>query len=150
MPNNKGPKVNGHRHDFSSVSIDLLGKLSGVKEIKYGNEKAGTIDYELGSAEPSQRTRGELKPSASMTMYRGEYDKLLVRLGPGYLEKVFNITVSWSDPGTITFSDRIIGVKITKDEMGVSTGGDGAEVSIDLQPMRVLPHGSNPLLNMQE
>lgn len=147
---NNGPRINGHRYDFSSVTIDALGPLRGVKEIKYGNEKAGTIDYELGSAEPSARTRGELKPTATMTLYRDAYNELLKRLGDGYLEKVWNMTVSYADPGTPTVTDRLIGIKITKDELGVATGGDGAEVPLDLQPMRVIPSGTKPLLGMKE
>lgn len=145
-----GPRINGHRYDFSSVTIDAIGALRGVKEIKYGNEKAGTIDYSLGSAEPDSRTRGELKPSASMTLHREAYDELLNRLGDGYMEKAWNMTVSYADPGRPTVSDRLIGIKITKDELGVSTGGDGAEVPLDLQPMRVLPAGKKPLLGMKE
>lgn len=143
-----GPDINGTKYDYGSVSIDLLGKLRGVKEIKYKNMKAGTKTRELGTREASGRTGGELDCEASMVMYRKEFDELVGRLGEGYMDRVFNVTVTHADTGQPTVSDQIIGCKLTTDDHSAATGGDALEVSIDLQPMRVLPGGKKPILGM--
>lgn len=148
---NKGPDVNGVKYGFSSVSIDLLGNLSGVKSISYEQDLPGTKTYELGSAETSGRTRGRLGNTGSMTMYRKEYDQLVARLGDGYLEAVFTITVSYADIGQPTVSDKLVGCKLTKHGHEIDSGSDDAlEVSLDLQPMRVFINGKKPLRGMRE
>ena len=143
-----GPDINGIKYDYASVSIDLLGKLSGVKEIKYKNTLAGNKTRQLGSREASGRAGGELDCEASMVMYRKEYDELINRLGDGYMSRVFNITVTHAEINQPTVSDQIIGCKLTGDDHSAATGGDALEVSVDLQPMRVFPGGKKPILGM--
>lgn len=145
-----GPDINGIQYDFSSISVDALGSLSGVKEIKYKNTLAGTKIYDLGRAEASGRTRGQLECEASIVLYRKAYDALVTRLGDGFMEKAFNIAVSYADAGQPTVTDRIIGCKITGDDHSAATGGDALEVSLDLQPMRVFPNGKKPMKGMKE
>lgn len=144
------PDVNGVRYDFSSIKIDLDGglKLQGIKEINYSHGLEPT-DVEGASAEPIGRTRGKYSREASMTLYEWEWKILRDRFGDGYLEKVFTISVTYADDGQPTITDQILGCRIKKVDKARATGGDAAEVKLDLHCMKIIEGGKKPLKAMR-
>lgn len=148
---NNGPDVNGDQYDFSCVSVDALGDLDGVKEIKYGNKKEGTKVWALGSKEAMGSTGGQLDCEGSLVMYLKHYRELLKRLGDGYLDKRFNITVNYAERNQPLITDKLYGVRLQTPERGASAGGsDALEVTIGFQVMRIVEDGKKPILGMKE
>jgi len=132
------PLVNGTMHDFTSIEFTMNGTVRPkVKEISYTLELAPTDVYGT-PAQKVGRTRGQLKPEASVTMYKAEFDDLVFTLGLGYMESVFNIVVNYSDPGTDIHTDELKGCRIMKWEVSASSGADPVEVAIDLNVMDIL------------
>ncbi len=138
------PEVNGNVYDWSSVEIKLGGDLYiGVKEIKYshtlkGVKIKGTHPVAIG------RTRGEYDAEGSISLWLAEADAFRQALGNGYLEVPFDIVVSYTENGK-TLTDTIVGAKIAKDEGGGSQSPDGLSVSWDLDVMKILINGLEPV-----
>lgn len=142
------PLINGHRYSYASIELDVEGKrFYGHKEISYSQELEpgevrGAHSQILG------RTKGELKPEASLTTYEEEWKEILDALGDGYMEKSLNVTVSYAESGRPTITDKLIGVRIKKVEKSHSQGGDALEVKLDLHPMWIEYNGKKPLKKM--
>lgn len=145
------PIINGHRYSWASVEIKIGGtRFVGIKEVSYSQELE---PGEVRGAHPQLigRTRGTLKPEASLTLFEEEWNTLLETLGDGYYEKSFDVVVSYSesDPllgviaGTIT--DTIRGCRIKKVEKSRSEGNDGLEVKLDLSVLWIEFNGKQPL-----
>ena len=134
------PQINGARHSWASVTIDLNGdKFEGVKEIKYSDslepgEVMGTATRRIG------RTRGEAKAEASITLYLSERSAFYAKLGAGGYKKAFNIVVSYEEGGEIV-TDKIIGCRVKKGEGGGSSGSDAIEHPMDLDVHKILWNG---------
>ncbi len=132
------PLVNGMRHEWSSVELKLDGDVYvGVKEVKYsqtlkGSKMRGTHPAPIG------RTRGEYDSEASIVLWFAEGVQFRKKLGAGYMEKAFDIVVSYVENGFDTIVDEIIGCRITKDEGGGSQGPDGLTIAWDLDPMKII------------
>lgn len=143
------PLVNGNRFDFSSVQItvpDLNRVFEGVKSVTYSDElKPGKLRG--NRAQAVGRTRGQYEPNASIEMYKSEAQALIDALGPGYMERSFNIVVSYSEPATpdLTTVDTIQGVRITKVEDSGNEGEEPLATKFDLDPMMILRNGKAPI-----
>ena len=143
------PLINGVRYDFSSIVFHINGDIVlGVKEISYKNsrdrgELRGTSPQKLG------RTRGQYKSEASATVYRREFDELIIKLGDGYMEIVFPITVSYADDGQPLVTDTIVGCTIGEDDHSNSSGTDPTEVKLTFDPMYILINGKAPIRGLR-
>lgn len=144
------PLVNGHRHDFSSVEITAGARtFNGVKSIKYSQ----TLEPGKVRGNRSQiigRTRGPLDSDGSIELYRLEFQDLIrvlaaLRPGVGYMEAVFDITVTFAESGTEVMQDVLQGCRIKKHEGNGQEGGDAITVACDLDIMMVLPGGVAPI-----
>lgn len=147
------PLINGTRHEWSSIEIQLApeGKGSniyvGVKELAYKLEMAPTDVYGT-SPQPIGRTRGVLSFSASLTLYKAESALFLQQLGDGYLEKPFNVIANYTENGFDTITDSIIGCRLVSPDNSHSQGADPLVVKWDLHPMMIKLSGLNPLAQM--
>jgi len=143
------PLINGDRYDFASIVFHINGDVVlGVKEISYKNsrergEVRGTHPQKLA------RTRGQYKSEASATLYRREFDELVQKLGEGYMEIVFPITVSYANDGQPLVTDTIVGCTITEDDHSNSSGTDPTEVKITFDPMYILVNGVAPIKGLR-
>ncbi|MBI2388638.1 MAG: hypothetical protein HYV09_03390 [Deltaproteobacteria bacterium] len=138
------PLINGFRYDFSSIVFHINGDLVlGVKEIAYKNsrergEVRGTALQRLA------KTRGQYKCEASCTLFRREFDELIVTLGDGYQDIVFPITVSYANDGQPLVTDTVVGCTLDEDDHSNSAGTDPTEVKVTLNPMYILMNGIAP------
>lgn len=138
------PLIKGTRHEWSSIEIKLDSDIYvGVKEIKYSASLKGTKMRGTNPA-PIGRTRGEYDCEASIVLWFAEGVQFRKKLGDGYMEKPFDIVVSYVEDEFDTIVDEIIGVRITKDEGGGSQSPDGLTISWDLDPMKILFNGQEP------
>lgn len=141
--------INGHRFDFSSVEINVNGRIfTGVTEISYSNSlEPGVVRGT--SAQPIGRTRGEASSEASFTMLKSDYSQLIRALDPsgrrGYMERSFDINVSFREDFELPLqNDFLRGCRISQDEDSHSTGSEAIVVSVTLSVMRVFRNGQSP------
>lgn len=141
------PLVNGNVFSFRSITLDLGGmRVRGFKEIKYDH---GVEPGEMyGPAqEMLARTSGKYKANGSLIVYQHEWDQIRARLGAKYFNKVFTISVVYSETGSPvqTTVDTLIGVRIIKADKGASEGDDPNEVNCTLHIMRIDEGGIRPV-----
>ena len=106
-------------------------------------------------AEVLGETQGELTNEASLTLYKEEWGVLLNKLGDGYMDKRFNVTVLWATNENVTQiqKDEILGARITGVEHSGSQGSDAPTVSLTLSVMEIRLNGkkalNNPLVQLR-
>lgn len=143
------PDVNGIRYDFSSVECNVGGQpVTGVKSVSYKHGlKPGVVRGT--SAQKNGRTRGQYDPEASLTLYKAEADELIARLGNGYMEIPFDVTVHFADVGQAVTTTLIRAARITDEEEEHEEGTDALVVKFTLDPMAVVKNGVAPIRNMR-
>lgn len=138
------PDVNGISYDFSSVKISLIGDVTpAFKGIDYSQalepgEARGNSSHWL------RRTRGQLKAEASFEIHKVEWQGFIDQLGDGYMEKEFDILVSYADHGQPVISDEIVGARIKKHADSPKEGSEPPTVKVDLHILKVRPNGLEP------
>jgi hypothetical protein len=192
--------VNGQFYDFTCLQLRLTkGVVRGSVNLNLGganqtvNGQAATggsldivefnsisYDHKLepefvrgAHAQPLGRTRGNYEASGSITLYKAAAAALIKGLGPGYLEKEFDLTVTYGNqPATVDagaptvggvisgiasagfgaamgmVTDELIGCRIRNDGNSHSQGGKALEVKLDLTIMQVRPNGTSALSSM--
>lgn len=139
------PLIGGVRHEWSSVVIKLSSDLYvGIKSISY-NDTLGPTKIRGTHPVAIGRTRGEYDAEATIELYAAEARQFRKKLGAGYKEVSFDITVSYVEDGFDTITDTIVGCRIKKDQGGGSSGADALTVSWDLDVMQILWDGVDSL-----
>jgi hypothetical protein len=151
------PLVNGNRWSFASITFYANGiPIPGVTEINYGQELApgelyGTNPQKLGE------TVGQLKPTASFTIYELEYYNLINALcalaasqgtgapNSGYMQAHFDILVQKQENFGPIAQDVLRGCKFKKAERGYKSGPDGLMTKIELSLFYIQENGNIPL-----
>ena len=146
------PLINGLKWDWSSAEISINAGAGGSQTFIGIKELSWTESLEPGivrgtSAQKLARTRGEHDAEATMVMYTEDAMEFLSTLGDGYGEVSFDITCSWSGPGTPTKTARLEGARIVSKEGGGSQGTDPLEMSFDLDVLKVLEDGLSMVAN---
>lgn len=136
------PQVNGHRFSHSSLELSWGGiPLIGVAELNYDDELTpgelrGTAPQIIG------RTRGIAKSTASISIYRLEWEAVRATLGlagAGFGETAPDIRVVMAEFGVEPIIDTIYSPRVMKvGQASSGTSGDGLMVKIDLHPLRIL------------
>jgi hypothetical protein len=143
--------IRGRLYDHGKVEIRLNGKTYElVKEIKYKSTR------EIGKARGTSplrrgKTRGTIDFEGSIVLYKspdGGFDQIVEDFGPGWMEKEFDIIVTYGDDGDPITVDELLGCEFLTDEGGTSEGSDPAEVSLDLDISSILRNGKPPLKGM--
>lgn len=140
------PLVNGARHEWTSIEAKVNGDIViGFKEIAYNDKLEPTKVYGV-HAQPIGRTRGVYSAEGSMTLYLDEANTLIQKLGPGFKEISFDITVSYTE-GSDTITDEIVGCRIKSLDMSNSQGADPTVRKFDLDVMFIRWGGQESLQN---
>ena len=137
------PLVNGKRYDFSSIVLQLPErKILGFKEINY-SQKLEPGEVRGAHAQLLGRTRGNYTGEGSMTLYRQEADELRQALGDGYMEKEFDITVTYADDGQPTVTDILKACRIVGEDASHSQGQDPLVEKFDLSVLSIKKNGKS-------
>lgn len=141
--------VNGVAYDYSSISIDFGGggDLSLLfTEISYSQalEPGGLRGTH---AQLLARTRGEHSAEGSVTVYLATYYEILDKLGDGYMEKEFDVTVTYADTGQPTKTDVLHRCRITNEDKNHAQGPDALIVPLDLSIIMIKVDGKYPISN---
>jgi len=100
------PLINGVRHAWSSIEVNILGRIvTGITAIKYGNEREKELLYGAGS-DPVAMGNGNNKPEASVSLYAYEVQGIMDATEDGDITKIapFPIIVSYMEEG----SDKLV------------------------------------------
>jgi hypothetical protein len=139
------PLINGLRHAFSSMKFVFksTGSEVEVPDIKMFLK---SIDYErtrdrgevrANHPDPIAMTLGENSYSASMEVYRAEFNLLVSTFGAGYGDAPFSLLVTWGLNGFETVTDEILGCHFDSSGSGGAQGSDASVVKIDLKPLKI-------------
>ena len=138
------PNINGVSYDWSSVRISLGATITpALKGIDYSQ----ALEPGEGRGNASawlKRTRGELKPDASFEIYKSEFQDFLDVLGDGYMEKSFDITVSYQEGTERVLTDKLVGCRIKKHADSPKQGSDPMTVKVDLHLHHIEMNGKKP------
>ncbi len=135
------PTINGRAYDFSSIELVLNGiTYTGVSDISYSHTLEpgvlrGTRSIKLA------RTRGQLDAEASVTMYLADYQFFRTALGPAFMERSFQMVVSYSELGSPIQVDTLNGCRIVTPANSNSAGSDPLMKELSLNVMEILEDG---------
>lgn len=144
------PLINGNRFGWASIILSADDKeYNGFTAIDYEHSLEPGIVRGAGPWKAG-RTRGEYDAEGSLTMLRSDWDQMRGSFGAGYLEKDFQISVSYSeDAEGQVVTDELVGCRVTNVEYSHSQGTDALTVSLTLNIMYILEDGQEPLKNMR-
>lgn len=151
------PLIDGHKHDFSSVEVQISTEdgapqiFTAITELSYNQSLSpGVLHGALG--QPLAFTQGKLEAGeGSFSMPLEDGHELIAALGDGYKAKQFYVTCSYAATGVPTITDKIIGCRITDDE--TSGSGDSEDpilIAFSFKYLRGSRNGYNPIPNMLE
>jgi hypothetical protein len=134
------PTINGTAYSMVSVELRILNfTFVNVKDISYDRDRSRKM-VEGTNPDPTAKTRGRNKYTASVELYLAEFNALIEELGPGYGEIVFPTFVTYSENGFDTITDEILGCTLDSTKAKVS-GDDPLTRVIDLNPLKILYNG---------
>jgi hypothetical protein len=138
--------VNRVPYDWASIEIDcddLI--LQGARSISY--EHGMEVEKNFGaSREALNRTEGVYSAEdGELTLLESDYRLLIQKFGPGYMRKVFQISVSYSHANEPTITDELIDCRIIGDAHDKQQGPDGLEVSLTISIMKIKASGIDPV-----
>lgn len=146
------PLINGFRHDWSSVNLSIDGsqRQLSLQSLSYSNPRSSTAVYGT-SPQKIGDTRGTEECKCSIELLFSEYRAFIKKLGPGYKDKYFDVTVSFAERGEPTYTDEIIGCRLLDDPFDGAQGNDTFKVKLELTVMRIVKDGlestDKPLLD---
>jgi hypothetical protein len=151
------PLINGVKHDFASIELNINGQIFiGFKAINYSRERTRT-KVRGNSPDPIAKTTGTNEYNAEVELYLAEWNYLQkailipaaqqAGLGSGYGDLMFNITVSYSDPGFDPIQDIILACSIDSTDASQSQGPDPLIRKLKLEPLKILFNGIDDLAN---
>lgn len=133
---NNIPLINGIRHSWASVKVNLLGRtVSGITAIKYDDKQEKVNNYGAGIY-PVSRGYGKYEASASITLHSYEIDAIQRALGPGKrIQEIppFDIVVSYLASNTDQVVTHVLrNCEFTSNKREVKSGDTVIEVEIEL------------------
>lgn len=152
------PLIDGHKHDFSSVEVQIAKGAEGapeiftaITELSY-NQSLSPGELHGTAGQPLAFTQGKLEVGeGSFSMPIEDAHELIASLGDGYKTIQFNVTASYAADGSETVTDKLFGCRITDDE--TSGSGDSEDpilVAFSFKYLRGSRGGYNPIPNMLE
>lgn len=139
--------VNGHAYDFSSIKcVSTIGTAPLI-------ERFTKIDYEHSvdvgelrgrGSKVLATTRGEYSATGSMTVYLEDWQLMKLGLAAlplppgGWMEKRFQLIVSYAEIGSSVVTDVLRGCRVIKAGKSYSRGNEPLMVDLDLHIMEIL------------
>lgn len=138
--------VNRVPYAWASIEIDLDDLIiGGARSISY--EHGMEVEKIRGAGrEALGRTEGDYNAEDSeLVVLESDYLLIVQKLGPGYMLKVFQISVARAHPGEPVVTDELVDCRIIGDAHDYQQGPEGLEVSLTISIMKVKPNGVDPV-----
>ena len=136
------PLINGNRHDFSSIEVNLNGEIfRGFHSINYSRTRTRT-DVRGNHPDPLGKTRGTTEYSGDCELYLAEWNQFINDIGVGYGDYFFTVTASYTAPPAFDPNqDVLLGCTIDSTEVSQSQSGDPLMRKFNLRPVKILFNG---------
>lgn len=137
MANDVTPLINGQRHSWASIRMNLLGRdVSGVVAIDYDDKQEKANIYGAGT-KPVARGKGKYEATAKITLHAYEVDAIQATLEPGkHLVdiKPFDVIVKFDDEDTDdpVITHVIRNAEFMSNKRSNKQGDTGMEVELEL------------------
>lgn len=140
------PIINGFQFGWASVEAHVDGKpAEDFTEINYST-KADPGKARGFGVRVKARVRGEADHEGSFSMKKGAANAFIKRLGRGFMNKSFPITVSYAENAEgAVITDRLVGCMITNHEDSPKQGNEALMVKFDIHIMRITYDGVDPI-----
>lgn len=130
------PLINGTRHSWASVAVNLLGRtVTGITAISYDDKQEKVNQYGAG-VNPVHRGIGKYEASAKLSLYSYEVDAIQKSVGPGLrLSDIapFDIVVSYLPTGSDTLVNHVIrNCEFTNNKRDMKQGDTAISTEFDL------------------
>jgi hypothetical protein len=140
------PLVQGNYYSWASLSPIILGvvqnPLAFIHDVSYTPALEPGEVWLPGTPLKAGRTRGQSKPTASITFYKQAFDAYVQMLGAGWMEQSQSFSFSYRETYNVPIvTDQIIGARITKADQSYSDGIDALMVKCDLNVMDIICAG---------
>jgi len=141
--------INGKEYSWSSISVRVEDdEFLGITSVNY------SVEVERGDVYGRSRiayatTDGKLKFSASLTITTSEFDALCERLGDGFMDVPFLLSISASvlDRGVEKIrTDELWPCRIKKIDQKNKEGSDAFMTDVELTVTNALFNGLSPIL----
>lgn len=131
---NKIPFINGVQYSWASISMNILGRtVTGVTAISYGDDQNKENIYGAGS-QPIARGRGNIEPTASITLMQFEVEGIEDAVIPGRIQDIppFDITVQYMDANGDVRTNIIRNAEFKNNGRDHSQGDTSSETQFEL------------------
>lgn len=130
------PFINGIRHAWGSVKVNLLGRtVSGITAVSYEEKQEKVNNYGAGVF-PVSRGLGKYEAGAKLTLHSYEVDAIIKSLGTGKrLVDIapFDIVVTFMAEGSDLLVTHVIrNCEFTSNKRDMKTGDTVIETEFDL------------------
>jgi hypothetical protein len=130
------PFINGTRHSWASITINLLGRIvTGVSAISYEEKQEKKNNYGAGIF-PVSRGLGKYEASAKITLFSYEVDAILKTIGLGKRLidiEPFDIVVTYMPVGSDLLVNHLIrNAEFTNNKRDIKQGDTVVETEFDL------------------
>lgn len=129
------PLINGIRHSWASIKINLLGRtVTGVTAINYEDKQEKVNHYGAG-INPVHRGYGKYEATANITLYAYELDALQNALEPGkgiHQIAPFDIIVTYVNDSDQLVTHVLRNAEFTNNKRDVKSGDTAIECDCEL------------------
>jgi hypothetical protein len=140
------PQTSGFRHSWAGLKIKSgPADVFGCRKISYKQTRERSIVYGHG-VQALGRTRGRAACEGSITFLYMEWEDFKAGLGPGYMDKTFDLLVQREEVGNDRmFTDELISCTIDDVSKDDSEGTDASEVEVTLGILRIKDDSTNSI-----
>ncbi len=138
------PLINGFRYSWSSIEVNIGGVgivNDSISELSYSETIERTKLKKSGSPLNNGRTRGTYDAEGSITMAKDKFQEMIAKLGDGWGEKEFEISVSYRDTNNPLTNDVLEACLFDGADVSASEGSDPVMVTLALNVNRLKLNG---------
>lgn len=146
------PLINGLRHSFNSIEINIGGLILYGTAINYKRTRSRTM-VQVNHPDPIGKTRGSNAYTADIELLLAEYNMLQQQLialaaqqqGTGYGDVPFSVLATHTENGLDTIQDALIGCTMDTTEGSHQVSNDPTKRKFELNPLKIYFNGVDDL-----
>lgn len=145
-----GPLINGRRFSHASIETSIQGVAGSseifidIQEVSYSDALELSFVYGTNQA-PLGATKGKYEPGeAALKMGKSSVQKLIAKIGNGWLGSNLKVVVKYSDVGEPQCIDEFLGPIVGLEDSS-SEGPDAVQPTLKVKPFYVKRNGIKPL-----
>lgn len=147
------PYVNGYRHSWSSIEINLAGSIFYGIAVNWGRKRTRT-QVRVNHPDPTAKTRGNNEYTGDVELLLAEANLFQAQLintanqqglNGGWGDVFFDVLVAFTEVGLDTVTIQLRGCTADSWEQSNAESTEGSKVKIELSPLKILVNGQDDL-----